>query len=330
MTPSSKGCERLLNQGFLKYVKLDNNIISKLYMDISHKRALFIYTYLSYTGTSNRALKVNMVGLIELFNIGTTTRSKESIKTALSELIDLSLIGIYKDKSLSIQADLNECMKKPKDMFWVKVRRSIAEANFTLIPIDEIEDIVFSDVKEKPEDMFAVLSYICSKTERRDGVAPVMWCGMNKIGKDIHMTEKKLLSVLKSLMELEIIYFKRADMTNGRKNYVYGLFRDKEHVQNSVLIAETNNIVDKRIKASGISDNVIDVLEDDFIIDIKLSNFFDRHRIECNNGVAKETNKFYHKHGHAKLMSVLGEQNPEIHNADNKNGAYRVILRRNY
>ena len=315
-------------RGFEIFLKIDNSVILQLYESLNHKRALLIYAYILHIGKNSRAIATSPSVLIELFNLKVGTRSKGSIKDALNILLELGLISIHSDKRLLSDYDLDKCIKEPKGVLWVSVTESTADNFYTLIPVSTIEDVIFSNVPEKPEDMFAVLSYICSKTERRENVSPVMWVGMNNMAKDIHMSESKMKMVLASRMELDVAYFKRADLSAGRKNYIYGLYRDKDFVDDAVLIAQSNNNVDKRIKSIEVSGGVIEVIDGEYAIDMHLSKFFDRHEIECNEGITDETNKFYRKHGRKRLMEVLGEHNIEIHNADNKNGAYRSLLRR--
>lgn len=311
-------------------VKIDNEVILKLSGLKDDRRSLLIYSYLLHISSKTKAVQMDISKLLDLVDIKMSTGSKGSIKNSLDKLVDLGLISMYEDKRLIKGIILEEQVKKPKDTFWVKANQSISEMNFTLIPYYVIDDIIFSDGNEKADDLFAVVAYICLKSERREGVAPIMWSGRNTMTKDVHMTGRKLTRVIDELLRLEIIYYKRANLTGGRSNYVYGLYDSKDDVDVAVSIAESNNIIDKRIKFKDVLDNVIDIVDGEFLIDIKLSNFFDRHKIDCNIGVADETNRFCQKHGHAKLMNVLGEHNPEIYNADNKNGAYRSVLRRNY
>lgn len=328
-----RSCKRggtLLQKDSLSFIKIDNSTILNLSKDKVGRRGLLIYSYLSNLGAGARGIQTDVSKLVEIMGVKISTGSKTSIGEALNKLVDLNLIYIYKDRALIDVPDIAELVKKPNRTFWVKIRTSVSEINYTLVPSDVIDRIIHSIQGEKPDDLFVVASYICLKTERREGVSPVMWSGIRRICRDIHMTDRKLVKVLGSLLELKVVYFKKIELSGDRSNYIYGLYQDKEDVDTAAVIARKNNRLDKRVKLKTILDNVIEIIDDEFLIDIKLSSFFERHGIECNSGVADESNKFCQKHGHAKLMEILGEHNSEIYNADNKIGAYRSILRRNF
>lgn len=319
----------MLNRDSSKYVKVDNSVIEGLYNSKNGKRALFIYSYMSNIGLCGGAINTTLSQIIDLFDLKTTTGSKTSIGEAVSILVDMELFVLYEDRRMSKLSSIEDVIKKPKDTFWIKVNASESDKNYTLIPAKYINKIVQCASDKSVEDMFTILSYICLKVERRSLVSPVMWVGMNNISKDTHITGKKLKVVLDEMMEIKVIYYKKANMTNGKSGYIYGLYENQEWVDNSVAIAENNNKLDIRVKSISSADDAIVVIDDEFAMDDWLAKFFDKHGVECNDGIAKETNDFSSKFGYDKLTKILGDFNTEILNASNKNGAYRAILRRN-
>lgn len=318
----------------LNYTKIDNRVILGLNRGKKEKRALAIYIYLSYTGRYNKAIPVSLSILADILNVKTSTKNKQLLKSTLISLSDRGLVDFYSSKELDEKSDLDTITKDSKKTIWVRPYVCHSDINYTLIPINYIEDIIFSNTTESIEDLIVSLAYICAKTERRKSVSPIMWASINAIETDIHMDGKKFIRLSEELQRMEIVYFKLAELGSGRKNYIYGLYCDKEYVDSAVEIAQDNRALDRRVKsklAQGDEDGVIERIEgNDYAVDSKLSSFFELHGIECNDGVMEETNKFYHKHGQKGLMNLLGKYNSEIMNADNKVGAYRGILKRNY
>lgn len=329
-----RDCVKMGEKQDFAYVKVDNKTILHLNKNQSQKRALGIYIYLSYEAKHLRASQTDVSKLIELLDMKLNTSSKKSIQSALRILREQDLVELYTSKRLDECADIEDIIKEPKKTIWCRPRLSVSDFNYTLIPIPYIEEIIFSDTNHNTEELILTLAYVCAKTERRPNVAPVMWCGANNVGSEIHVSGKKFVELSKELKEMGIIQFKLADLGSGRKNYIYGMDCDKEHVDNAVQIAEQNRSLDKRIKYkldTGDTNGVIERLGDsDYASDIQLSKFFDMHDIEVNDGVMTETNRFYHKHGRGNLLKLLGEYNSEILSADNRIGAYRTILRRSY
>lgn len=318
----------------IKYVKIDNRVIFSLNRNKSEKRALAIYVYLSYTAKNSYAIPIDLSKIMDLLNMNHNTSSKKSLQAALSALESNELAEFYSSKKLNESMVIEDLSKDANRTIWSKPYISESEMHFTLIPINYIEDIIFSEVDESVEDMILTLAYICAKTERRNSVSPVMWFGLNNIASEIHIDSKKFVRVANILEEMEIVYFKKANLSKGRKNYIYGLYHDRDYVDHAVSIAEKNNVLDRRVKSKieeSESTGMIEPIEgNDFAVDPKLSDFFSKHGLECNEGIMIETNKFYHKHGRVKLLDMLGGYNPEVLNADNKVGAFRSILQRNY
>lgn len=310
------------------FVKLDNSVISELYSSKNGKRALLMYSYMASSCIGCETLNTSLSQLISLLDLKISTGSKSSAGEALSLLVKLDLVVPYEDRRLSKIYKVEEIVRKPKEFFWAKVNTSDSDMNYTLIPSKYIRRVVHHASDKSVEDMLTVLSYVCLKTERRSLVSPVMWVGMNTISKDIHITGRKLKSVLDEMLDIKVIYYKKADMTNGKSGNIYGLYENKEWVDNSVLIAESNKNLDARIKSRASSSDTIILIDGDFAMDDWLMKFFDRHSIDCNTGVAKETNEFSNKYGYDKLTKMLGDYNSEILSASNKIGAYRAILRR--
>lgn len=312
------------------YIKIENDVISDFLKMNGGGRALLVYSYLLKIGGGSRAVQTDIAKLSEIIGIGLTTNGKASVAKTIDMLVDRGLIELCSNIRLDTSIKARDMVSKPKSTIWVNVKISTSKRDYTLIPRRYMDDIIFSESDDKAEDLFSILAYICMKTERREGTLLVMWSGRNNMARSLRMGEPTLSRRLDFLMSQEVIYFEKVELTGDRANYIYSLYDSRSDVSQAVSTAKENNMVDSRIKYASNSDSMIDIENGEFIIDMRLSSFFDRHDMECNGGIAEETNKFYRRHGQARLIDVLGYYNSEIISADNKAGAYRSVLRREY
>lgn len=315
------------------YIKIDNKTVSSLNRTKRHKRALAIYVYSVYAMTGELPISTSLATVLDVMGLKLSTSNKRSVIDSLTLLSDLGLAEFFTSIRMNEHVDLDN-LKDSKLTIWIKPLMSDSEVHYTLIPISSLETVLSSNIEENVDDLVLALTYVCRRIERRKHISPVMWTGINTIESEIHIDGKRFNRISRALRDMKVIYFDIVEFDSGAKNYIYSLYEDREHVDSAIAIAKRNGTIDKRVKLpmyNNDSENAIEIEEDgDFAVDMRLSKLFEVHGIVCNDGVMSETNRYSDKHGVRNLVNLIGEYNHQILSADNKIGAYRSLLRRNY
>ena len=234
-------------QDFIYRVKMDNQVIDDM-LESDNKRALSMYVlFLRMTKTA--PFTTTTIGeMLKFFKLSRGTNQISSLKSQIRILQLNGLIEVYDSMGLDCAMDIESA--KWNSVMYVTTSESISTEEFTLVDFDDIDKALFR-CAENVETVISTALFICRCTERRKDIRPIMWFSIESFAKELHISKKSFMDISATMMEDNIIYFKKADIKKGNKassHNIYSLYCDRIHVDNAVDIIKSNGVLDRSVK----------------------------------------------------------------------------------
>lgn len=234
-------------QDFIYRVKMDNRVIDDM-LESDNKRALSMYVlFLRMTKTT--PFTTTTIGeMLRFFKLNRGTNQIASLKSQIRILQLNGLIEVYDSMGLDCAMDIDSA--KWNSVMYVTASESISTEEFTLVDFDDIDKALFR-CAENVDTVISTVLFICRCTERRKDIRPIMWFSIESFAKELHISKKSFMDISATMMEDNIIYFKKADIKKGNKassHNIYSLYCDGIHVDNAVDIIKSNGVLDRSVK----------------------------------------------------------------------------------
>ena len=234
-------------QDFIYRVKMDNRVIDEM-LESDNKRALSMYVlFLRMTKTT--PFTTTTIGeMLRFFKLNRGTNQIASLKSQIRILQLNGLIEVYDSMGLDCAMDIDSA--KWNSVMYVTALESISTEEFTLVDFDDIDKALFR-CAENVDTVISTVLFICRCTERRKDIRPIMWFSIESFAKELHISKKSFMDISATMMEDNIIYFKKADIKKGNKassHNIYSLYCDRIHVDNAVDIIKSNGVLDRSVK----------------------------------------------------------------------------------
>ena len=234
-------------QDFIYRVKMDNRVIDEM-LESDNKRALSMYVlFLRMTKTT--PFTTTTIGeMLRFFKLNRGTNQIASLKSQIRILQLNGLIEVYDSMGLDCAMDIESA--KWNSVMYVTASESISTEEFTLVDFDDIAKALFR-CAENVDTVISTVLFICRCTERRKDIRPIMWFSIESFAKELHISKKSFMDISATMMEDNIIYFKKADIKKGNKassHNIYSLYCDRIHVDNAVDIIKSNGVLDRSVK----------------------------------------------------------------------------------
>lgn len=234
-------------QDFIYRVKMDNRVIDDM-LESDNKRALSMYVlFLRMTKTT--PFTTTTIGeMLRFFKLNRGTNQIASLKYQIRILQLNGLIEVYDSMGLDCAMDIESA--KWNSVMYITASESISTEEFTLVDFDDIDKALFK-CTANVETVISTVLFICRCTERRKDIRPIMWFSIESFAKELHISKKSFMDISATMMEDNIIYFKKADIKKGNKassHNIYSLYCDRIHVDNAVDIIKSNGVLDRSVK----------------------------------------------------------------------------------
>ena len=234
-------------QDFIYRVKMDNRVIDEM-LESDNKRALSMYVlFLRMTKTT--PFTTTTIGeMLRFFKLNRGTNQIASLKSQIRILQLNGLIEVYDSMGLDCAMDIDSA--NWNSVMYVTASESISTEEFTLVDFDDIDKALFR-CAENVDTVISTVLFICRCTERRKDIRPIMWFSIESFAKELHISKKSFMDISATMMEDNIIYFKKADIKKGNKassHNIYSLYCDRIHVDNAVDIIKSNGVLDRSVK----------------------------------------------------------------------------------
>ena len=234
-------------QDFIYRVKMDNRVIDEM-LESDSKRALSMYVlFLRMTKTT--PFTTTTIGeMLRFFKLNRGTNQIASLKSQIRILQLNGLIEVYDSMGLDCAMDIDSA--KWNSVMYITALESISTEEFTLVDFDDIDKALFR-CAENVDTVISTVLFICRCTERRKDIRPIMWFSIESFAKELHISKKSFMDISATMMEDNIIYFKKADIKKGNKassHNIYSLYCDRIHVDNAVDIIKSNGVLDRSVK----------------------------------------------------------------------------------
>lgn len=324
-------------------VKLDNKIVDNL-LAVKKKRALFIYIYLLRNSKNRVVSHCNLSELTSFLNLPSTSRNVKTAKISIDTLISEGLVEVYTERFRNNKlTSIDIADIKGNTPLYIVAKESDSESFFTLIDADYIDKIFYQESEESPEDMMAILSLLCRQIERREEVLQVAWYSVTNLTSTLGISPNRYIDLITEMKKLEVIFYDKAviKFKKGKKeHYIYSMFDDSSHVEQAVSIAESNGVLDARVKIQALNgdmDYVVEMLADEDTGQIEwlattrqFQQLLDDVGYELNDSSAPLLNEFATKYSPEELIKTIniiagdkiGGQYTNLISIDNVTGFY--------
>ena len=234
-------------QDFIYRVKIDNHVIDNM-LESDNKRALAMYAYFLRMSKATPFIAITLNDMLGFFGLNRGTKQVASIKSQIEILRLNGLITVYDNMKLENVISIEST--QVNSTMYIVPAESISTEEFTLVDFDDIDRALFR-CKANAETVIATVLFICRCTERRKDIRPIMWFSIESFSKELHIGKKSFMDISATMMEDNIIYFKKADIKKGNKassHNIYSLYCDRIHVDNAVDIIKSNGVLDRSVK----------------------------------------------------------------------------------
>ena len=234
-------------QDFIYRVKMDNQVIDDM-LESDNKRALAMYVFFLRMAKTTPFIMTTVGEMLKFFKLNRGTNQVVSLKSQIKILQLNGLIEVYDSMKLECVMDIDSAQLNSS--MYIIPAESVSREEFTLVDFDDIDKALFR-CTANVETVISTVLFICRCTERRKDIRPIMWFSIDSFSKELHVSKKSFMDISATMMEEEIIYFKKADIKKGNKassHNIYSLYCDRIHVDNAVDIIKSNGVLDRSVK----------------------------------------------------------------------------------